>query len=275
MRWEVLSRTERDSAYNNALAVPDSARLKQAREAASVAVRAARPTGLDMPYGPAPRQKWDLFPSGRREAPCLVFIHGGYWQMNGREQFAALAEGMASHGWSVALPGYRLAPEATLAEIVDDIRGALDWLAAEGPAAGTSGPVVLSGWSAGAHLAAMALDHPVVTAGLGISGIYELGRIRDTYINDKLNLRDDEVDRLSPIRLPPVRKRFDIAFGTAELPTLVAESRDFHAHRSAGSAPGKLLPVPDADHFTILDTLREPSGLLARQVLELLALEVA
>ena len=115
-----------------------------------------------------------------------------------REDFAAVGEGLASHGWSIALPGYSLAPEATVTQIVAEIHSALDWLAANGKAHGIAGPIILSGWSAGGHLTAMVLRHPAVKAGLAISGIYELGPIRDTYLNEKLKLTDEEIATLSP-----------------------------------------------------------------------------
>ena len=43
-----------------------------------------------------------------------------------------LVEGVAAHGWSVAIPGYSLAPDASLTQIVAEISGALDWLAKNG-----------------------------------------------------------------------------------------------------------------------------------------------
>ena len=107
--------------------------------------------------------------------------------------------------------------------------------------------------------------------GLGISGVYDLGRMRDTYVDDKLRLTEDEVARLSPLRLPPSPKRFDIAFGTAELPGMVVESEAFHAYRAASGAPGEFLPIAGANHFTILDSLRNPSGVLARRCRDLLS----
>jgi acetyl esterase/lipase len=199
-----------------------------------------------------------------------VFIHGGYWQRNSRDGAAALVQGVMSRHWSAALPGYTLAPDATLAQIVAETMAALDWLAAEGPAHGIAGPVVVSGWSAGGHLAAMAAAHPRVTAALPISGVFELGPLRDTYLNEKLSLTDEQIATLSPLRLPVVRKPMSLAYGSAELPALIGDSRALHAHRAAAHAPGALLPVPGADHFSVLDALRAPDGLLVRQALDML-----
>ena len=154
----------------------NSAALIAERNEASRTLRASRKSFLDLPYGHRERTKIDLYPAAGKTAPCLVFLHGGYWQRNSRELFAMLVEGVAAHGWSVAIPGYSLAPEASLTEIVAEISQALDWLAGHGGSYGISGPAILSGWSAGAQLVAMALDHPRVAAGLAISGVYDLGR---------------------------------------------------------------------------------------------------
>jgi len=127
--------------------------------------------------------------------------------------------------------------------------------------------VVLSGWSAGGHLTAQCLGHPRVSAGLAISGVFELGPIRDTYLNEKLRLSDDEIETLSPLRLPMVNKPLAITYGTAELPPLVGDSRVLHEKRAAQHLQGALIPVAGADHFTITHELRDASGVLTRQAL--------
>ncbi|HEY3719099.1 MAG TPA: alpha/beta hydrolase [Roseiarcus sp.] len=258
--WGRLTRAERNRAYDNNAATADSAALVATRNAASAAFRAEHPGHLDLPYGSRDRQKWDIYPAADPGAPVVIFIHGGYWQRNAREFFAIMAEGALQRGVGVAVPGYTLAPQATLSEIVDEIRLALDWLEGESAAHGAGGPAIVTGWSAGAHLAAMALDHPHVRAGLGISGVYELGPIRDTDLNAPLNLSDEEIARLSPLRLPPSPKPFSVAYGSAELPALVEDSRRFHRLRAALQAPGWLLPIAGANHFTVLDALRDPNG---------------
>jgi hypothetical protein len=176
MDWMTMSLEARNLAYNNVAHVgPDFARRKtEGWAAASKALRERRPEHLDLAYAPGERTKWDLYPATDPQAPCFVHIHGGYWQRGSRETFACLAEGALAHGWSAALPGYTLAPEASLTRITDELRTAFDWLDAEAAEHGIEGPVVVTGWSAGGHLTAFMLDHRKVAAGLSISGVFEL-----------------------------------------------------------------------------------------------------
>ena len=262
--WSALSRAERDQAYNNAAATPDRDAIVARRDADGASWRTAHPRHLDLAYAPGERTKWDMFPAENPAAPCMVFIHGGFWQYNSRENFAAVAAGARAHGWSVALPGYTLAPAISLSGIIDEIHAALDWLAAHGPAHGIAGPIILTGWSAGGHLAAAALDHPSVVAGMAVSGIYELLPLRDMYVDDLLKLSDADIAAGSPIRHPTSRKQLIIGYGSAELPEMVRQSRDFHAWRAAHHCPGALIPVAGANHFSVLEQMQNPDGELLR-----------
>ena len=86
--WGTLSQAERDAAYDNNKAVANSPALIAARNEASARVRASRVAALDIAYGNRERTKFDLYPAHDRSAPCLVFLHGGYWQRNSRQDFA-------------------------------------------------------------------------------------------------------------------------------------------------------------------------------------------
>lgn len=264
LRWAELDQAARDAAYDNNGAVPEAATWIADRNRRSAEMRASRVSALDIPYGERERTRIDLYPADDKAAPCLIFLHGGYWQRNSRELFAMLVEGVAARGWSVAIPGYSLAPEATLTQISEEIWASLDWFADNAPSYGIAGPAILSGWSAGAHLTALALSHPRVTAGLAISGVYDLLPIRDTGLNTALSITDDEIDALSPLRLPVVPKPLCIAYGTREVPALVWDSRRLHRLRAAAHAPGALLPIAGADHFSILEELRREDGLLVQ-----------
>jgi acetyl esterase/lipase len=249
----------------------DAARQKtEGWAAASKTLREQRSKHLDIAYAPGERNKWDLYPASDPNAPCFVHIHGGYWQRGSKEIFACLAEGPLARGWSAALPGYTLAPPATLTQITQELRAAFDWLGANSAEHGIRGPIIVTGWSAGGHLTAFLLDHPRIAAGLSISGVFDLAALRDSpHVNDKVKLTEVEVETLSPMRLAPAKKALSVAYGTGELPAMVATSRDYHAYRSQQHLPGQLVPIVNTNHFTILDELRTPNSVLTRAVIEL------
>jgi arylformamidase len=264
--WRTLSRADRDRAYNNAEAVPGSAGIMAEFEERSAAMRAAHPEYLDLAYGPRPRNRIDLIPAGQ-DAPVLVFIHGGYWQMRSKETFTFAASGPLAHGIGMALVGYTLAPDATLDEMTAEIRAALDFLGAESPRlGGNPSKLWISGWSAGGHLAAMTLDHPLVRGGLAISGIYDLEPIRHIYVNDKLGLDESGTRRNSPVLLPQSGKRLEIAVGGDELPRMRQQSADFARIRAAQGLPGSFHELPGENHFTIMEQLASPEGRLTTLV---------
>ena len=254
-----MDRATLDAAYNNSAAVKNSAQIVAGWQQRSARVREKYPDGLDLRYGPAPRNRIDLF-EAKKNSPLLVFIHGGYWQMREKETFTFIVPGPLAHGISVALVGYTLAPEKRLDGIVGEIRTAITHLDSK------ANRVIASGWSAGGHLAAMAMQMPAVNAGLAISGIYDLEPIRHCYVNDKLRLDAMEASRNSPISMPAFSEPITIAYGKKELPELCRQSEEY-----AKRVPqAKLLALPNHDHFTILEELASPDGALTRTVLELL-----
>ena len=253
-----MDRAALDAAYNNGAAVADSAQIVADWEARSARLRAAHPEGMDLRYGPEERNRIDYF-AARRDAPVLAFIHGGYWQNRAKELFAFVAEGPLAWGINVALVGYTLAPQKRLDGIVDEIRAALGWLHTAIPlVGGDKGRLFVSGWSAGGHLTAMAMDHPAVKGGLAISGIYDLEPMRLSYINDKLCLDEAEEKRTSPMFLRAAEKPLFIAYGADELPELCRQSEEYSKKLSHTT----LLAVPRRNHFTVLEELASPHGAL-------------
>lgn len=270
--WRGFTRAELDRAYDNAGHVWDSAARLAGWTARSRLLRAARPQLLDRAYGPRERNRIDIFRCGVPDAPLVVFIHGGYWQRNSKEVFSCMAEGPLARGFDVAVPGYTLGPEATLTEIVAEIRAATGWLREHGRALGVATDLLIaSGWSAGGHLAALASTWPGVDAALPISGIYDLEPIRLGVLNEKLGLTEQEVERLSPIRLPGSPQTPVMAFaGGDELPELRRQTTDYIAKRLDSDLPSELLMLPGCNHFSILDELVSPEGRVTQGLTTLL-----
>jgi arylformamidase len=269
--WRGMTRTALDAAYNNSAAVPNSAEKVTEWTERSGRFREAHPGLLDLSYGPRLRNRVDVFRCGNQDAPLFAYIHGGYWQRNSKDMYSCLAEGPLARGFDVAMIGYTLAPEVTLAEIVAETHQAIRWLRTEGRSHGVGqGRLIVSGWSAGGHLTATAMPLPDVDAGLAISGVFDVEPCRLNYLNEKLQLRAEDVRGMSPIENIPARKApLTIAYGTKELPELQRQSRDYHTAWTEAGNQGSLLALDD-DHFSILEELASPDGAITHAATELL-----
>src|SRR6202171_4829352 len=270
--WRDMSQQDRDLGLNNGVAVAGSGDMWAGWERRSAEMRARDSDHLDLRYGARERNRIDFFKAAEK-APTVLFIHGGYWQMRAKEVFAIFAAGPLAHGINVAMIGYTLAPDATLDEIVAEIQQGLDFFAQELSAlGGDASRIVVSGWSAGGHLTAMALSHARVKAGIGISGIYDLEPIRHSYLNVKLGLDEVMSRRNSPVmQAGGAMKPLSLVVGSAELPLLRKQTADFAGHRAKFGLPVTYEEIPGADHFTIMNELILPTGritTLVRQLLE-------
>jgi acetyl esterase/lipase len=270
--WGGMTRAQLDAAYNNSAAVKNSDQKIADYTERSARIRVQQDGLRDLRYGPKPRNLIDIYRSGAANAPLFVFIHGGYWMRNGKETFACTATGPLAHGIDVAMIGYTLAPEATLTAINDEIHAALRFLRAEAPKLGTGqNGVILSGWSAGGHLTAMALAE--VDAGLPISGVYDVEPCRHNYVNDTMRMSADEARAMSPIlHLETQRKPMIIAYGQLERPEFQRQSRDYHAAREKAGLPSELLPLDGHEHYSILEELAAPEGKITQALLRLASL---
>jgi arylformamidase len=271
--WRKMNQEELDRSLDNGLAVANSSDIVAGWEQRSADMRMRHADHLDLRYGPRERNRIDFLKARAEQSPTLLFIHGGYWQNRAKEVFTLFAEGPLAHGINVALIGYTLAPDATLDEIVAEIHAGIDFLGQKLPALGGDGKgIVVSGWSAGGHLTAMALSHAGVRAGLGISGIYELEPIRHSYLNVKLGLDEAASGRNSPMmRTDGPAKPLSLVAGSAELPLLRKQTADFACYRARHALPVTYEEIPGANHFTIMNEMSAPEGritTLIRQLFE-------
>lgn len=89
--------------------------------------------------------------------PALVWIHGGALIMGHRQVPDSHAAVYNAAGYVVVSPDYRLAPEVTVKEVLDDVRDAYSWMRTQGPDLLGIDPsrIAVMGHSAGGYLSLM------------------------------------------------------------------------------------------------------------------------
>lgn len=254
----MIATLDPDRAYQNGAFIPGSEALPALWAAQSAALRdgLGKRAELELAYGSKARNRLDLF---RPEGPAkglLVFVHGGYWLESGRESWSHLAAGALARGWAVAMPSYTLAPEARISTMTAEVAQAVRLAARL-----VSGPVVVTGHSAGGHLAARmgCADQTVPVARVvPISPLSELEPLRHTGMNSDLRLDAEEEARESPARLtlrPGCQAH--VWVGGIERPAFLWQARTLSEAWACGwtIAAGR-------HHFDVIDDLADPESAL-------------
>ncbi len=210
---------------------------------------------LGIAYGPHDRQKLDLFLPETTPRGLLVFIHGGYWMETGRELWSHLAAGALGRGWACAMPSYTLAPQARVHQISAEIANAVTVAAAE-----VAGPLVITGHSAGGHLAARmgCADHhnPCITRVVPISPLADLEPLLHTQMNQTLWLDAEEALAESPA-FQPLACDAHIWVGGDERPAFLWQARTLSENWDC-----RWTVDPGLHHFNVIDGLEHPGSAL-------------
>jgi arylformamidase len=274
-RQGVTAENDYEAEYNNRARVPEHPSVIAGWARDAQAWRESRRNLFHtISYGPGTRNTIDVFPS-RNQGDIVVFIHGGYWQALNGSFFGHLAAGLNAHDVSVAIPSYDLCPQVSLDDIIAQMRMAARELARLGRR------LVVSGHSAGGHLAAClmatdwrsidaALPTDLVKAAYTISGLFDLGPLLDTSVNNALGLDEAAAKRASPLFWPaPSHGSLDAVVGGDESAEYFRQSRMIvDAWRNAGIET-RFAEVPGANHFTAIAPLADPSSPMTLRLLEL------
>ena len=141
----------------------------------------------------------------------------------------------------------------------------------------------VSGHSAGGHLTAMLMTAlwPVFDSqlpkdlwkgGLAISGVYDLRPLVDIdWLNGDLRLDEALALRLSPAFLPPAtRAPVMTAVGGDESSEFLRQNALLSRWRAAFAGD---IPMPGKDHFSVVDSLGDPTSALFQGARKLMKLD--
>ena len=198
-----------DRQYDNRARIPEHPRIFERWAQASALAQEGLSRRLDIAYGSGPGETLDVYPAPAAGAPVLVFIHGGYWRSLDPSMFSHLARGMNAHGVTVAVSGYDLVPQVSIADIVAQTQAACLFLWKR-----FGKRIMVSGHSAGGHLAGcmVATDWKKLDAGApadlvpaayAISGLYDLSVLTHLAGNAEFKLTEASARAISSRRCWP------------------------------------------------------------------------
>lgn len=256
-----------DRAYANGAFITGADGFPPRWQAEAAAFRASLGprARLDQPYGPAPRQQFDLFLPETAPRGVLVFLHGGYWMAFDRKDWSHLAAGALARGWACALPSYTLTPEATVSQITAETARACAAICTALPGL----PLVITGHSAGGHLAARMACADVALPQLPvrvvpISPLADLRPLLHTRMNDTLRLTPAEAAAESPA-LRPRRQTVQahVWVGGQERPAFLWQARLLSEDWACDWTVD-----PGRHHFNVIDGLADPRSALTAACLD-------
>jgi acetyl esterase/lipase len=242
----------------------------------------------------------DLYlPQGLSEAPVLVGVHGGGWQLGDRKFYRHWGRYLAKHGYAVFAIDYRLMKPGvkTWPGVVYDCKAAVQFVRANAEEFGLDPDRIgMIGDSAGAHLSALvalAGDEPLfsdqyrddvcaatpagVKVVVGFYGVYDMQaqwehdqitRPRDS-VTEKLLGGPPMVSRktffeASPMSYATVDKnsvRFLLIYGREDdIVDPVTQSEKFLTALKQAGFFARTIVVPGAGHFWSVDPVEEPGS---------------
>jgi acetyl esterase/lipase len=198
------------------------------------------------------RHRLDLYvPKGKRDAPVMMFVHGGGFTVGIKDQYAFVGQVFASYGIATAVISYRLSPKTSYPGHVQDVARAFAWLRAHvAEYGGKADTIVIAGHSAGATLVAMvgadpsylrevgeSLDH--VAGVIPISGSFTQSG-RSAMFQSPEPVGRDVVANASAINhVSGPHPPFLILYGDMDLPRTGEDAKQMaRALESAGNSAG-------------------------------------
>jgi arylformamidase len=274
---------EIDKAYDQSLWAPQMAQLEANDGIASAAVRKTTPP-VTQQYGPTNVDLIDVFaPTGGSESPILVFLHGGAWTRNTRDDASYPAPTFMGRGATYLAPDFGSLKTVRLPQMVESCRAAVAWTVRNAKSfGGDPNRVFLAGHSSGAHLAACVLitdwtarglPRDAIKGGFLMSGMYDLYPVLLSSRSSYLHVTSEEVVELSAIRhLDRITCPIAVVSADEESPEFKRQSNVFaEALEGMGRLTSRTVAF-NANHFQEPERLADPNTEVSKAAFSLMGI---
>lgn len=254
---------------------PDFQFFLDINESESERVRTSYKCHLNLEYGEAPLQTLDIFPSETPDSPILIFIHGGYWRTLDKSSYGFVAEPFIKNNITTCIINYGLIPSVDMEELVNDVQACMSWIQREAHKYnGKASQMILCGHSAGGHLALMTYLineklRPNILSICSLSGIFDLAPIKNSYLNEVLQLDEEAVKAfsISGKDLEALKCPVLLTVGSGETELFIEQSRSLH-EKASEKATVEYYKYPELNHYQIVHKLGQEGNPITDYILK-------
>ncbi len=212
----------------------------------------------DIPYGENERLKLDIYTPDKPDASraVVVFFYGGSWQSGSKDYYRFVGQALASRGYTVVIPDYRLYPEVHYPDFLQDSAHAVAWVNTHiGEYGANPKNLFLAGHSAGAYNAIMlalngtylkneGYDAHNLKGAIGLAGPYDFLPFTDPKIIEIFSTAPDKATQpitYAGANKPPLlllHGDADDEVGLKNSNNLAAKQKQYHSPVEENIYPG-------------------------------------
>ena len=235
----------------------------------------------DLKYGKSNLQTMDVFFKKKgSKSPIHIFIHGGYWRGLDKSYHTHMAVPFVDKNITFFNINYDLCPKVKLSDIKSQIIKAILWINKNSKTFNADNRnIVISGHSAGAHLASLMLsvdwrkygiDKSIFKGLALISGIFNTEAVVKLKVNKEIGLSNYEAKLNNPLKLiPKVIVPLVISYGDKEPILWKKQSKDLISYLKKYDYICKEVICKNDNHFSLIDTLANINKKIVKDIIML------
>jgi arylformamidase len=271
--WRGYTQAELDIQYNSRGTVPDVSLYLNEYAARTRQARAQLRCITHLRYGEQADELLDIYPADQPNAPVMVYLHGGDWRTQSKEDSGFAAPAFVAKGATFVVLDFTLVPHTTLPAMGAQVLKALLWLqknVAENVTdfGGDPQRIHIAGHSSGANLVGqllMTAPAELIKSAVFISGLGDLEPVRLSFRNQKLNLTPELAAQVSLLKHQPGRVcPMLVAVGQKETEDYRRQSHEVANHWHGQGNACELFELPGRHHFDAVLEWADPRSALFR-----------
>ena len=189
-----------------------------------------------------------------KENIFLFYIHGGAWEFGYPEWVLFTFDYFKNYEINLIAPGYRLSPQFKFVDQLEDIKNSINYIKKK---YGNDIKIVISGHSAGAHLAYYASKEIKVNGLMLSSGVYDLTAYAKKYVDQITD------NKFTAKLISPIFDSYDLTipvlltYSSDEEKVYINQSEDFYNKIKDKNKKNKKFIFNNIDHYHELNAMNK------------------